>query len=283
MIMLLDLTKIPIVPAVSLSAVMGYILFAGRLDWGILPPTAGVFLLACGCSALNQVQEAGIDARMMRTKSRPIPSGRLESHKALFISITLVLLGFFALSFANHHDPTVLMLGLFALIWYNIIYTYLKRISSFAIVPGAIVGAVPPAIGWVAAGGTIWDPALLLVAFFYFIWQIPHFWLLILMRSDEYRQAGLPSPEEIFSRIQLQRITFIWITATASAGVMAALLIDVHAPWNLLFLIVSTYIVAKNLSLLKSNGTQPDIRQAFLQLIAYLMIVTALFCLDSLF
>jgi protoheme IX farnesyltransferase len=281
--MLLDLTKIRIVPAVSLSAVMGYILFAEGFDRGILPPIAGVFLLACGCSALNQVQEAGIDARMMRTKGRPIPSGRLDSNTARFISITLILLGFFALSFANHHVTTVLLLGLFALIWYNIVYTHLKRVSSFAIVPGAIVGAVPPAIGWVAAGGTIGDPALLLVAFFYFIWQIPHFWLLILMRSDEYRQAGLPSPEEIFSRIQLQRITFIWIAATASAGVMAALLFDIRAPWNVLFLIASAYVVVKNLSLLKSKTSQSSIRQAFLQLIAYLMIVTVLFCLDAIF
>lgn len=282
MTLLLELTKIRIIPAVSLSTVMGYLLFAERLDWGILPPTAGVFLLACGCSAMNQVQEVETDARMNRTKSRPIPSGRLDSSKARIISITLILLGFSTLSFANRQVPTVLLLGAFSAIWYNVVYTYLKRITSFAIVPGAIVGAVPPTIGWVAAGGSMRDPEILLVAFFYFIWQIPHFWLLLLMRSDEYRHAGLPSPEEIFSRVQLQRITFMWIAATASTGVMVALLIDVHAPWNLLFLIVSTYIVAKNLSLLKSNATQPGIRQAFLQLIAYLMTTTVLFCLNTL-
>jgi len=272
----LDLTKVKITPVVSLSAAAGHILFTGRIDWGIILPVLGVFILSCGCSALNQVQEGKIDALMNRTKSRPIPSGRLTPFFAALLAITLILIGLYFLISIERYTTTLLLLGLFAVIWYNGVYTYLKRITAFAVVPGALVGAIPPMIGWVAAGGSLKDPLILLVAAFFFIWQIPHFWLLLMMRGEEYRQAGLPSPMDLLTQIQLQRVTFIWIIASVSAGLLVALLADIRLPWNLGFLACSAW-----LSLLKLEITPSRARKAFLHLITYALVVMILLCLHA--
>jgi len=92
---------------------------------------------------------------MDRTKSRPIPSGRISSSEVLKISVILISVGSILLLVSS--DIIALLLGLLNLIWYNLIYTYLKRKTAFAIVPGSLVGAIPPAIGWVTAGGSLID------------------------------------------------------------------------------------------------------------------------------
>jgi heme o synthase len=104
------------------------------------------------------------------------------------------------------------------LIWYNGIYTPLKKINPLAIIPGSLVGSIPPAVGWTAAGGNILDPQIIILSFFFFIWQIPHFWLLLLIFGKDYENAGFPTLMQIFSSDQLARITFIWIVATVVTG-----------------------------------------------------------------
>ena len=155
---------------------------------------------------------------MDRTKSRPIPSGRISSSEVLKISVILISLGSILLLVSS--DIIALLLGLLNLIWYNLIYTYLKRKTAFAIVPGSLVGAIPPAIGWVTAGGSLIDSQIIIISFFFFIWQIPHFWLLLLVLDKDYRQAGFPTLTELFNKEQLSRITFIWIVSTAVTGLM---------------------------------------------------------------
>jgi heme o synthase len=132
-----------------------------------------------------------------------------------------------------------LSLGLLNLVWYNFIYTFLKRKTPFAIVPGSLVGAIPPAIGWAAAGGSLVDPQIIIIAFFFFIWQIPHFWLLLLVMDKDYQQAGFPTLTQIFNHTQLSRITFIWIIATAVTGLMIPLFGIVSELWINLGLFVS--------------------------------------------
>ena len=114
----------------ALSAATGYILAADRMSLGIVAPTVGLFLLACGSSAVNQYQERAIDALMTRTKGRPIPSGRLTPRQALLIALGSMLSG--ALILWVSSGLVALALGLFAALWYNGVYTYLKRVSRFA-------------------------------------------------------------------------------------------------------------------------------------------------------
>jgi protoheme IX farnesyltransferase len=205
----------------SLSAAMGFILAAERA-WGIFPALfAGVFLLACGACALNQYQERTEDARMARTSRRPIPSGKICPGRALGLALLLILAGEGLL--LSTGNPVVPLLGAAALFWYNVLYTGLKKRSAFAVVPGALVGCLPPVMGWAAGGGALSDPPLAALAFFFFMWQIPHFWLHLLSYGKEYAEAGLPSLTDVFSTAQLERLTFQWVSATAVSALLLGL------------------------------------------------------------
>ena len=232
-----ELVKFKITSFVTVTAAFGYIAASGKIDMQIIPVLFGVLLLAFGSAALNHYQEKEFDIKMDRTKNRPIPSGRITSLKVLNISILLVLSG--SLILLVGANLLALGLGLLNLIWYNFVYTLLKRKTAFAIIPGSLVGAIPPIIGWVSAGGYLLDPQIILIAFFFFIWQIPHFWLLLLVLDKDYRQAGFPTLTQVFNREQLSRITFMWIIATAVTGMMIPLFGIVTDYWINIALFIS--------------------------------------------
>ncbi len=224
-----ELVKIRITSFVTVTTAFGYIAATGQFDLQIIPVLVGVLLLAFGSAALNHFQEKDFDIMMDRTKGRPIPSNRIFSINAFKIALILILSGSIVLVLGSNLLATGF--GLLNLIWYNFIYTYLKRKTPFAIVPGSLVGAIPPVIGWVAAGGSLVDPQIAVIAFFFFIWQIPHFWLLLLVLDKDYRQAGFPTLTEVFNREQLSRITFVWIIATAVTGMLIPLFGIVNNIW----------------------------------------------------
>jgi heme o synthase len=215
---LLELSKVKITFAVALTTITGYLLAGGSFDTGLILPTFGIFLLACGSSAINHFQERDKDAIMERTRNRPIPSGRISPASALAVALTLSAAGSFILYRGSGF--LAMQLGLLALIWYNVIYTPLKKKTAFAVVPGAVIGSIPPLVGWVSAGGQLTDPRALFMAFFFFIWQVPHFWLLMLKYGEEYTRAGFPSITKLYSIRQVKNITFVWILATAVATLM---------------------------------------------------------------
>ncbi|MFC2171582.1 protoheme IX farnesyltransferase [Acidobacteriota bacterium] len=279
---ILELCKVPVTFGVILSAACGYFLFAEKVDPLTALAVLGVFLLACGASALNQVQEVRIDARMERTRLRPVPSGRLDPFVAVFIAVILILAGLYVLTSVDRHTTVLLALALFAVIWYNLVYTYLKRITAFAVVVGSLVGAAPPLMGWAAAGGDIRDPAILLVALFMIIWQIPHFWLLVLMRGKEYERAGLPSPSRVFTQIQLARITFMWILAAVCAGFLTFLLMGIGFPWILIVLAASVWLITRSSMILRHNLEAQIIRSSFFRMIGYLVVVLVTLSLQAL-
>jgi len=209
----LELAKVRITMAVTLTTIAGYALANGGFTLKMIPPAIGLWLIACGSAALNQYQERHQDAIMERTKHRPLPSGKIsEFHAQVFILIITVAGALIILYSSNF---TALILSLLALVWYNLIYTPLKKISAFAVIPGSVIGALPPAVGWVAAGGYLLDPKIIILSFFFFIWQIPHFWLLLMKFGNQYEQAGFPSLTNIYSDAQLKKITFMWTVATS--------------------------------------------------------------------
>ena len=198
--------------SVTITAITGYILACGRIDQLLLIIITGVYLLASGASALNQVQESRTDALMERTKKRPIPRGDISRRNALLISIMLIISGSVLLFF---FAPVLcLVLGLFNIFWYNAVYTSLKFKTSFAIIPGALSGVIPIFIAWTATGAYIFDPKVVVLGFFLYIWQIPHFWLLILKYGKEYESAGLSSLSSFLSEEKMKNLIFVWLMAS---------------------------------------------------------------------
>jgi protoheme IX farnesyltransferase len=212
----LELSKPKIMIPVSLTGFTGYFIFDPHLTPGIIITSLGILLLAVSASVLNQIQEVGIDSKMKRTLRRPLPSGIISiRNSVIFFSVTFFS-GIMILWSAG--NPKAAIIGLVTILWYNGVYTYSKRVTAFAVVPGAVTGALPPLIGWVAAGGDVWDKPIIFVEFLFFVGQIPHFWLLILKYGEEYKNAGMPSLTGIFTKSQINRLTFTWIVTSVIAA-----------------------------------------------------------------
>ncbi|MBE0647458.1 MAG: protoheme IX farnesyltransferase [Bacteroidales bacterium] len=210
---LLSLTKFYLSLAIAFSALAGYVIFSGSFSDRAFLASLAVFLLAAGAGALNQLQERNRDALMERTKRRPIPSGAISPWFAGILSVILALAGFLILLL--NFGMVTAFLGLGNLLWYNVVYTPLKIRSYFAVLAGAVNGAVPPVVGWVAAGGYILDPKILFITFFIFLWQVPHFWLLLMLYGEEYEKAGFYSITSRFSFPVIRNILLIWVVATS--------------------------------------------------------------------
>jgi protoheme IX farnesyltransferase len=279
--LLIELVKLRISQMVAVSTTTGYILAAGEVNWRIVPAIAGTFLLACGSAAMNQYQERDRDHMMPRTRNRPIPSGRIRPAGAFAISLVLMFLG--AIILLAGANPTAMILGVLTALWYNGIYTPLKRVTALAVVPGSVIGALPPMIGWTAAGGEVFDPRALAIAFFFFLWQIPHFWLLLLNFGKDYEKAGYPSLTTLFSKAQLSRITFMWILATAAAGIGIPLYgIGNSVPVFVFLLIAAGMLIWKSSGLVRTSVTRFSLRPAFLSINLFLLSVMFILSLDRL-
>ena len=183
-----QLFKLPISIVSTVSAATGFVAFTHALTWRLVPTSGAILLLAFAACALNQAQECQRDALMDRTRLRPIPSGRISPVGAVAWSAILALSALTALFLLG--GTVAAGLGALAVLWYNGIYTYLKRVSSLAPVVGSVIGAIPPAIGWVCAGGALGGPILSL-SFFLLMWQVPHFWLLALRATATAASALL--------------------------------------------------------------------------------------------
>jgi protoheme IX farnesyltransferase len=153
---------------------------------------------------------------MKRTSGRPVPAGRISIRQASVFFLATLFSGMVILQFTGNFKA--LLVGLTALFCYNGIYTCLKRITSFAIIPGAIAGAMPPLIGWVAAGGGVWDKTIIFIEFLLFTGQIPHFLVLLLKYREDYSNAPIPSLVNVFKSEQIDRLVFIWVVSSAVAA-----------------------------------------------------------------
>lgn len=230
------LFRIELSSMVTLSAFAGY-LFAGGL-WQIEAFLAafGTGLLAAGCSALNQWQEQDLDQRMERTRSRPLVTGLFTPGLALILASFCLAGGTLTLSLLPGQYP--LLLGVLAIIWYNAIYTPLKRKTPFAAIPGAVCGALPPLIGWTAAGGMLLTQKSLILAGTLFVWQIPHTWLLLCRYRDDLKQSGLPDLFAAIPTERLLRINNCWLMSLFLCYLLFPLFNYIKTPTlNILFII----------------------------------------------
>jgi heme o synthase len=236
-----ELGKVRISLPVALSAFAGFVLYLGEINMQGLFMALGVFLMSCGSGALNHWQERKTDALMPRTAKRPLPSGRISSTTGLLITLGFLFAGSFVLLFSN--PPIALLISWITLFFYNFVYTPLKKVSAFAVIPGSMVGALPPIIGWTAAGGFIFAEQIIIVAGFFFIGQIPHFWLLLLLFGNQYKLAGLPSLTDIFSENQIKRITYTWVLTTLASALLVLLFVIQNGYLLLILLFYILYLV----------------------------------------
>ncbi len=186
----LELTKPRITWLIVMSAAIGYF-FGHSGPWSLVHvfnTLIGTALMASGTAALNQWYERGADLLMNRTKMRPLPSGRLLPHRALWFGILLATAGTLELGFGVNWLTSQLCLA--TLFMYLFLYTPLKQRTWWSTTIGAFPGAMPPLIGFAGAAGKLTAEAWVLGAIL-FLWQFPHFYAIAWMYREDYQRAGI--------------------------------------------------------------------------------------------
>lgn len=278
----LDLTKPRITVFILMSMAIGF-LCAMHLNpgwhWGqLVNALVGTALLASGTAALNQWYEHDGDAKMARTRRRPIPSGRVSARQALWFGVTLAVLGFAELWAGV--NLLAALLGLFTLGSYLFVYTPLKRVSPECTTIGAIPGAMPPLIGYAAACGHLNFEAGILYAIL-FLWQFPHFYAIAWMYRDDYARAGIrmlpvvePDGDSTGRRIVLFSLALVPISLAPSFFSMAG-------NWYLYGALVLGVIVCWTGFRVASDCTALRARQVLLASVVYLPLLYGLLVLDN--
>ena len=188
----IELTKPRIGLVVLVTTFGGLWLAAGStLDWSLVAATLlGTWMASASAGTLNNYIDRDIDRLMSRTAGRATAAGRVDPRHVLLFGLALAGGGFLVLVAGSNLFAATLAMG--TIYFYVVIYTlWLKRRTDLCTEIGGVAGALPPVIGWVAATGTVDAPALLLFLLM-FLWQPPHFWVLAMLRADEYRRAGVP-------------------------------------------------------------------------------------------
>ena len=250
-IKLIDLQKIkdiislskPIISAsISFTTLTGYVLSKGVIDFIIISTLIGVFLLAAGASIFNHIIERKTDALMPRTQNRPIPSGRISVTEAtIWASVFLLSGSTFLLLFTN---PACVILGIFNAVWYNLVYTPMKRVSTVALFAGTITGIIPFFIGTVAATNQPPQHAQFFIAMYMFLWQIPHFLLLLCKYGIEYEKAGLASITKSTSVEKILHLSYIWMIASCIASLFIPLFgISHHLATGVIILTITFVVI----------------------------------------
>ncbi|MDP7389936.1 MAG: heme o synthase [Pseudomonadota bacterium] len=221
----LEMCKPRVVVLMLLCAVVGMFLATPRavpLDL-VLYASLGIALVAGSAAVVNHVADQHIDAKMARTESRPVATGRVTNSQAMIFSAITGVLGIALLWFLV--NPLTAWLNLASWVGYGLIYTlYLKRATSQNIVIGGLFGAAPPLFGWTAVTNSI-DPGGLLLVLIIFAWTPPHFWALALERKDEYADVGMPmlpvTHGEAFTRLHILLYTILLVVASVLPFVIA--------------------------------------------------------------
>ena len=174
---------------VAFSAAFGFLLGAeGTPDlFLLLMLSVGSFLISGAAVTINQVIERNLDTLMKRTSGRPIPTSKISHLEASIYSVVVFVVGIIMVAYCTNVFAALLATS--SLIIYAFVYTPLKRVGPVAVFVGAIPGALPPLIGWVAATGTLTYEAWIIFGI-QFIWQFPHFWAIAWVSDEDYKKAG---------------------------------------------------------------------------------------------
>lgn len=220
----LRVSKLFLSLGITLSALAGYLFFSPEVDCFFWVTACSTLLVCSGSAAMNNYQDRERDKRLARTRNRPLPSGLLLPKTVLSQGILLTLCGFSGFFFTRNPLGSIIAACMGVLL-YNGIYTPLKSRTLLAIIPGSMCGMLPPLMGWCAAGGCLFSGAVPVSAspypsqagsLFSFmilmgIWQLPHYWLILLIHKTDYANSRLPSMLSILTENQLKKIFLVWI------------------------------------------------------------------------
>ena len=183
----IEITKLRLSVSVVFSSVISYLIGMSEFNFEIFSYLVlGGLMMVSASNIFNQVIERDLDALMQRTKGRPLPMGQISVNNALVLGFTFVIAG---LTFLYLINPLCAMLGAISIFIYACVYTPLKLITPLSVFVGAIPGAIPFMLGWVAATNELGVEALALFLMQFF-WQFPHFWAIAWWQNDEYEKAG---------------------------------------------------------------------------------------------
>ncbi len=274
----LELTKPRITVFILMSTAIGFLCagpFAGF--WTLFHALLGTGLMASGTAALNQWYEREADAKMQRTKARPIPSGRVIESRAFWFGVALSIGGFLDLWIGA--NLLAGLLGLFTLVSYLFAYTPMKRRSPHSTTVGAIPGAMPPLIGFAAAAGTLSPLAWILYGIL-FLWQFPHFYAIAWMYREDYAKAGirmLPVVEP--DGASTARRIVLFSLALVPVSVLPRFLGDAGNVYLLGALALGFYFSLAG-ARAAFDRTRPRARQVLLASVVYLPLLYGLLALD---
>ncbi|MBS1682747.1 MAG: protoheme IX farnesyltransferase [Bacteroidetes bacterium] len=275
-----ELLKMRLSLLVAFSCAFGYGLATkGDIDWMVLVMlTLGGFLLSGASVCINQIIERDFDKVMTRTMNRPIPTGRITVQEAkVFSFVCLIVSLFILIVFTN---PLTVSLSIVSMVLYSFVYTPLKRVGSIAVFVGAIPGALPPLLGWVAATSTISHEAMIIFGI-QFVWQFPHFWAIAWVADDDYKKAGfklLPSGggKDLNTAIQIMIYTMFLIPL----GLLPAKFGITGLNSAIVATVCGVAFFAQTFSLMKTGNRKSALRIMFGSFL-YLPIVQIAYLLDK--
>ena len=277
----ISLTKARLALSVVFSSIAGYFLAADVVDFNeLILLVIGGYSIVGASNSFNQIIEKDKDVLMDRTKNRPLPAKEITTQNAFWISVFLTLIGLLCLYFINYKTAFFAAISVFL---YTCVYTPLKPITPLSVFVGAIPGAIPFMLGWVAATGSfgIEPGTLFMIQFF---WQFPHFWALGWMLDDDYKKAGfimLPTGNRDKSTALQIILYIIWmmiISVFPYTGLTGDLTLSFGSTIAILTLGVIMLVLAINLY---NKMDISSARKLFYSSILYLTLIQIIYLIDK--
>ena len=277
----ISLTKARLALSVVFSSIAGYFLAVEVVDFNeLILLVVGGYSIVGASNSFNQIIEKDKDVLMDRTKNRPLPAKEITTQNAFWISVFLTLIGLLCLYFINYKTAFFAAISVFL---YTCVYTPLKPITPLSVFVGAIPGAIPFMLGWVAATGSfgIEPGTLFMIQFF---WQFPHFWALGWMLDDDYKKAGfimLPTGNRDKSTALQIILYIIWmmiISVFPYTGLTGNLTLSFGSTIAILMLGIIMLVLAINLY---NKMDISSARKLFYSSILYLTLIQIIYLIDK--
>ncbi|MDB2354948.1 heme o synthase [Flavobacteriaceae bacterium] len=279
----IEITKLRLSASVVFSSVISYLIGMSEFDFEIfLYLVVGGLMMVSASNIFNQVIERDLDALMQRTKGRPLPMGQISVNNALVLGFTFVIAG---LTFLYIISPLCAMLGAISIFIYACVYTPLKLITPLSVFVGAIPGAIPFMLGWVAATNELGVEALALFLMQFF-WQFPHFWAIAWWQNDEYAKAGfkmLPTGRKDKSttfQIIFYSFWAIIMSIVPYFNVTGDLFLSLYG--LVIVIILGMFLLFYSFKLFKNSTTQ-NAKVLMYVSILYLTLVQIVYLIDNLY